>query len=393
MNKEERISLLLKKVDEQTISEAELQELTEVLGESDEMEALISSQLQSGSVGTPLPSEQRQQQMMAEILSADRLPDALSPAGRGRLVSLYKKIAVAAAILIIAGVSFWLMRTSSSPSNDTGIASVQQPDKEPGSDIATLTLADGTVIPLDSTTQGKIALQGKTAVTCLNRGELKYNSGGQSDSGTYFNTVRVPRGGTYVLVLADGTRVWLNAASSLKYPADFTGNFREVELTGEGFFEVTENAAKPFVVQSGNLKVQVLGTSFNLNTYEEEAAAKASLINGSVKVSTGVESIILKPGQQAIIPASTRNISVGNFDTEEVIAWKNGFFQFNKIDESYLRQLSRWYDVDLQFEAPVKPNEFNGRITRQTKLSSIVEALKISGIPCRLEKNRLVILP
>ncbi|NML21975.1 DUF4974 domain-containing protein [Pseudoflavitalea sp. G-6-1-2] len=393
MNKEERISLLLKKMDEQTISEAELEELTAVLGESDAAETLITSQLQSGSADTPLPSQQRQQQMMAEILSADRLPEDQTTATRGTLISLYKKIAVAAAILIIAGVSFWLMRKSTSSKNTTDIVSVQQHDKEPGTDIATLTLADGTVIPLDSATQGKIALQGKTAVTCLNRGELKYSSAGQSDTGTYFNTVRVPRGGTYVLVLADGTRVWLNAASSLKYPADFTGNFREVELTGEGYFEVTENAAKPFMVQSGNLKIQVLGTSFNLNTYEEEAVAKASLIDGSVKVITGTGSAILKPGQQASISRSTQNISVGNFDTEEVIAWKNGFFQFNKIDESYLRQLSRWYDVDLQFEAPVKSNEFNGRITRQTKLSSIVDAFNISGIPCRIEKNKLVILP
>lgn len=269
---------------------------------------------------------------------------------------------------------------------------LEQPDIHPGGNRATLRLGDGTVIALDSANEGELTRQGNTRIIKLSNGQLAYQ-GGDEHAAPVFNTITTPNGGQYQIELPDGSKAWLNAASSLRFPSYFAGEERMVELEGEGYFEVAANAAKPFRVKIREGVVEVLGTSFNINAYADESAARTTLLQGAVKVHEGTEAILLKPGQQAVMSNGTIT-KLPNADIEQAIAWKNGFFQFDGIGlPELMRQISRWYNLEVKFEGKIPEREFAGKISRDVNLQDVLKALQINGVNFKRTGNILVVTP
>jgi ferric-dicitrate binding protein FerR (iron transport regulator) len=310
-------------------------------------------------------------------------------------------IAAAAAVLLIAigaGSYFWLFKQRPALPTVTETAKAQHHDLPPGRNAATLTLADGRTIILDSTS-GTISKQGGTTVINMN-GQVSYAKTGSKDEqpAVVYNTITTARGNQYQLILADGSKVWLNSASSLRFPTAFTGDRREVELDGEGYFEVAKNAAKPFHVKTSTQDVEVLGTHFNVNAYKDEEAVKTTLLEGRVKVSQSAisnpQSAIIKPGEQAVLSGTHSPFTIDHSpDLDQVMAWKNGWFEFDNCDiKTIMRQISRWYDVDIRYE--IKPDDltYGGRISRSLNLSNILKMLETYGVHYRLENKTLTVV-
>lgn len=316
----------------------------------------------------------------------------------------WMRIAVAASIILITGAAgFWLIRTRETNPPTTPV--ITQKDISPGGNKAILTLADKSTIVLDNAANGKLAQQGVATIIKSGDGLLAYSlpATREGNSETLYNTLRTPRGGQYQLTLSDGTKVWLNAASSITYPSSFTGNERKINVTGEVYLEVAHNASKPFKVQTNGADIEVLGTHFNVHAYEDEATIKTTLVEGRVKIvnrQSGVgrqipsgngQTAILKPGQQA--QADSRKLTVvNNVDIEEVLAWKNGLFRFNNADiETVMKQVERWYDVEVVYEGPVPEGHFRGKIPRNVMASEMLKIIEASGIQFRIENKKIII--
>lgn len=266
----------------------------------------------------------------------------------------------------------------------------------PGSNRAMLTLADGSTIILDSAGNGAIAQQGNVRVVKLANGQIVYEPQGATQGEVLINTMSTPRGGQYQLTLPDGTKVWLNAASSISYPAVFTGKKREVKMTGEAYFEVAANREIPFIVDiDGRSAIEVLGTQFNVNSYANENDIAATLLEGSVKVSSTAipAAILLKPGQQARITEHAGHIALlDHTDMNRVMAWKNGFFSLENIGFAELaRQLERWYDIEVKYEGAIPSIKFKGDMDRGVQLSDVMKMLTKLGVHCRVEGRTLII--
>ena len=316
-----------------------------------------------------------------------RLTETAVPAKRFSLP--WRRMAAAAVFAALLGSGIWLLtqRSYKAPVPLAETASVT-----PGGNKATLTLGDGTVISLDDAREGALTNQGSTRIIKLPGGKVAYN-GHEPQAHEVYNTITTPKGGQYQIQLPDGTAVWLNAASSLRFPSAFGNGERLVELKGEGYFEVARDVQKPFRVQVRNAKVEVLGTRFNVNAYEEENAARTTLLQGAVKVVRGAESVLLRPGQQAGFSEGAP-LTVREADTEQAVAWKNGYFQFDGTSLPVLaRQIGRWYNVEVQFTGNIPEREFAGRIAREVSLQAVVDALKASGVNCRINGRTLEILP
>lgn len=304
--------------------------------------------------------------------------------------------AAAAAILVVlsAGVYFF------NKQQDAVIAvkesrTNQNNDVLPGSSKAVLTLADGSKILLDSLTTGILAKQGNTEVNKIAGGQLTYiaNDSKKTSTAVQLNTITTPVGGEYQVVLPDGTKVWLNAASSLRFPTAFTGKERIVELSGEAYFEVAKNASVPFSVKINLAEVKVLGTHFNIMAYEGEKAVKTTLLEGSVKLTNGGVSKILKPGQEGRF-TNNGDIELGIADIEEAVAWKNDYFIFNKADiKTIMRQLSRWYSVDVVYKSEMPDDLYVGKISRNAKLSEVLRILELTHIHFEIQGNQIIIKP
>lgn len=315
----------------------------------------------------------------------------------------YSLVAAAAVLLVVLGAGgyFWLSNKPAPSALKQPIASVKSKDLPPGREAAVLTLADGQKIVLDSA-KGTICQQGNVSVLNV-KGMLSYarvsKKNGQPE--VIYNTVSTARGNQYQLILADGTKVWLNSASSLRFPTSFTGNRREVELDGEGYFEVAKNPAKPFHVKTRSQDIEVLGTHFNVNAYKDEESIKTTLLEGKVKVvnrksvpqgGSNDQSVILKPGEQASVSQTSPSITVQTADIDQVMAWKNGWFEFDDTDvKMIMRQISRWYDVDIVYEIKPGNDKFGGRISRNLNLSNILKMLENYGVHFRLEGKTLVV--
>ncbi|NLR67846.1 DUF4974 domain-containing protein [Chitinophaga varians] len=270
-----------------------------------------------------------------------------------------------------------------------------RPDALPGSDKAVLTLGNGRQIILDSAGNGALAQQGGVHIVKKADGSILYvddHSGTVTD--TLYNTMTVPKGGQYKLTLPDGSRVWLNAASSLKYPVAFSHQERTVELDGEGYFEVSATAASPFRVKVRNTQIAVLGTSFNVMAYPDETGIQTTLLTGAVKVKQGNNEKIISPGQQAVVNNENGHISVGETETALATAWKDGQFRFagNNIP-MVLRQISRWYNIDIVYQGSIPQGHITGKVPRNMKLSGVIRILELSGVRCRQETGRLLIFP
>jgi len=259
-------------------------------------------------------------------------------------------------------------------------------DARPGGNKAVLTLADGSIIILDSASNGMLSQQGNSQVQKLDNGLLAYTVNGKQiteKDAAFYNTISTPRGGQYQVTLSDGTMVWLNAASSIRFPVVFAGADRKVEITGEVYFEVAKNKNMPFKVKANASEIEVLGTHFNVNAYNDEASIKTTLLEGMVKVTVPTlagnqQPKFLQPGQQSSINKEGRIQVFDDADTEEVMAWKNGRFQFKSSDlRSILRQIARWYDVDIEYKGNVDLH-FTGQLTRNQNVSKVFEKLVLT---------------
>lgn len=314
---------------------------------------------------------------------------------------VWLKYAAAAAVLIAFLSLTYIYVVRSTDKKVTAKQQQTQPYKNdvlPGTQKAILTLGDGSVIELDDAQNGTLASEGGTKVFKFN-GTINYENGKNNTGQTLYNTIATPRGGQYQVVLPDGTLVWLNAASSIHFPTRFAGDERVVNITGEAYFEVSKDKRKPFIVNANGSQIKVLGTHFNVNSYADETAVKTTLLEGSVKIvkretANGKEnSIMLKPGQQATVePHSPLAINYSP-DLEQVMSWKNGAFQFNNADiKTIMRQLARWYSLEVEYRKPPDDNVYVIEMPRNSKLSSILKVLELTGnIHFEIEGNKLII--
>jgi len=284
--------------------------------------------------------------------------------------SVWPRIAAAASILLFLSVGGYFLLRNAKPQQQQ-IAQAQKPDLQPGTKKAVLILSGGKVISLGDAKAGTIATQGNTNITKTADNQIVYNNTKQSSKEMIYNTIVTKRGNFYPLKLSDGTVAILDAASSIKYPVNFTGNERRVEITGQVYFEVVHNANMPFKVTVRGQTIEDIGTHFNINAYDDEPTIKTTLIEGSVRIN---HDVVLEPGQQAIIQNGITK--VGNVNTEQVIAWKNGLFSFKGTPISeVMRQLSRWYDVDVEYPNGLPKTTFTGEMHRNINASQVLEVL------------------
>lgn len=325
-----------------------------------------------------------------------RVSDPLWTTGRKSFVFLKYPAAAAVLFLLFAGSYFQFFRQREQSKPVFAAKLNLRPlihDALPGSNKAVLTLGDGSRVPLNDSARGVIALQGSTKIQQVGKGMLTYDPVDNQIAQTLYNTVSTGRGGQFEMKLPDGSRVWLNAASSLRFPTVFSGKSRNVVLTGEAYFEIAPDKNMPFTVETENTRVEVLGTRFNVMAYEEEAKTRTTLLEGSVKVASGNENKLLKPGQQAQLDKSEGNWRITETDGEEAIAWKNGFFQFHSDDiGTIMRQLGRWYDVEIGYAGKVPGGHYSGSISRQTLLSQVLAMLEMNDVHFRIEGRKLIVL-
>jgi transmembrane sensor len=306
-------------------------------------------------------------------------------------IMLWRRIAAAASVVLCLSVGgYYLLKDKT---ENPEVVAVEKQDFAPGSNKAILTLSNGKKILLDDAGKGKLGAEGNSVINKIGNGRVVYNDDPSlnDNAANVLNTMATPRGGQYHLTLADGTDVWLNAASSITYPATFTGKDREVEITGEVYFQVAHNAAKPFRVKSNGQAVEVLGTHFNINAYDNEPAIKTTLIEGSVAVTANNQKKFLKPGQQAMLSSNT--LTTKSVDINEELAWKQGYFDFTDADiKTIMRQLSRWYDVDVEFVGPVTTENFTGRISRSRNISQVLKIVESSKyVRLTFEERRIMV--
>ena len=272
----------------------------------------------------------------------------------------------------------------------------QTPDIKPGSNKAILTLGDGRKIILDDTNNGQIADQSGIKITKASDGTIVYTIPEVIDrhpESIPHNTIETPKGGKFQIILPDPTKVWLNAASVLKFPALFTGKERQVELSGEAYFDVAKNSNMPFNVKTKDIEVIVTGTEFNIMAYFDEPFSATTLVEGSVRVSNKSDKISLNPGEQAVNDVH-KKLSKKIADVEEVVAWKTGLFQFNNSDiQTVMNQLSRWYDVSIEYRGKIPDKRFGGYISRDSQLSQVLKMLELSGLKFEIDEKKIIVLP
>ncbi|OLE77707.1 MAG: hypothetical protein AUG74_02300 [Bacteroidetes bacterium 13_1_20CM_4_60_6] len=303
-----------------------------------------------------------------------------------------KWVAAAAILLLIAGAGYFL-NYKSKPKDVAIVKKSMVTDVSAPSIVrAKLKLDDGSVVYLDSARNGSLAVQGGVKIVKTADGRIAYSG---KESKVMYNTLINPRGSKVVnIILSDGTRVWLNAESSLRYPATFVGKERKVEITGEGYFEVAHDSQMPFLVTKDVMQIKVLGTHFNVNTYDNESLIRITLLEGSVNVNNQGRHTVLTPGQQAQMVGVAIKV-VSNVDTDEVMAWKNGKFQFGEKADigMIMRQLSRWYNVDVEYQGTVNQH-FWGSLPRDVNVSQVLQKIESTGgVKFKIEGNKVVVMP
>lgn len=382
MNIPDHIQNLISKYEQGLLSAVEKEELDNWYHSFDDQQTVVSD--------VPQGSEDELAERMAvrlqESLAADeeRLEPTGVPARKWR-----KPAAAALIFILLSGVIYYFIQIDNTAAQQPLVLSAPVPagDVAPGGNKAILTLDDGSVIVLDSAHNGILGEQGDVDVKKLDNGLIAYqNQDGNipaAEEKIFYNTISTPRGGEYQVTLSDGTKVWLNAASSIRFPTAFRGADRQVQITGEVYFEVAHNETQPFKVTAGKSAIEVLGTHFNVNAYDDEVQVRTSLLEGSVKIAVidqpdQQQMKILKPGQQARMTRSGRISVVNNIDTEEIMAWKNGLFVFKSTDlRSIMRQIARWYDIDIEYKDNVGM-QFTGQITRNNNVSKVLEMLELT---------------
>jgi transmembrane sensor len=323
-------------------------------------------------------------------LIQENIRNAIQQTRKTKILQIRGWAAAAAALILISTSYIFFLRTPARP--------VVTPVAESGADIlpggnkAILTLSNGSAIRLDSTSNGTVARESETNILKTDSGHLLYQAASNPEAVAAFNTLSTPRGGTFQLTLSDGTRVWLNAASSIKYPTAFTGKERRVVITGEAYFEVIHNAKQPFIVSANNIEVTDIGTHFNINAYENETHIKTTLFEGSISLKSDHYNSLLKPGEQAQSGSDSKINMLQPEELNQVIAWKTGYFNFRDADlPTVMRQLERWYDIDVRYNGQVPARRFRGELPRSMTLKEVLNVLREIKINYKIDGKMLII--
>ncbi len=328
----------------------------------------------------------------AMLLNDRTLPDTLVKKMPIRKLSW---IATAAAsVVVLLGLTLYFKffnKTKTEKAVEKNIAFVH--DIAPGGNRATLTLGNGATMILDSEAIGNLAQQGNTRISKTDSGRLSYLVEKGKPITIDENVLTTPRGGQYQLDLPDGSKVWLNSASSITYPTAFSGNQRFVKITGEVYFEVVHSSNMPFVVKTTNSVITDLGTQFDINAYPEEGAITTTLIQGSVKIFVGSKTNILVPGQQEVSSVEGESVTIkSNVDIDNVMAWRNGKMSFTDVSvRQLMTEISRWYDVDIEYSGSVPNKQFYGSIRRDVPLSTVLNAIRSYGIETKIEGKKIIV--
>ncbi|MBB6126673.1 FecR family protein [Mucilaginibacter lappiensis] len=312
----------------------------------------------------------------------------LSGKNSGKLFPLIRRWGIAASLIISFSLGYYFYHKAQ---RNQQIASTISNKIVPGNARVMLILANGQKIELNTAASGTVARQSNTTIRKTNDGRIIYDGDSKN---ILYNTAITARGGKFELTLADGTKVTLDAASSIRYPVSFIGKERKVEITGQVYFEVAHNPAKPFRVLTRGQTIEVLGTHFNVNAYDDEPVIKTTLLEGSVKVNYLGENVLLKPGQQALVKNGISIIRVSAVDPELVVAWKNGLFRFNKTDLlSVMRQIARWYDMEVIYPEALKNTDlFEGSTLRSANVQSILKQLEVTGhVKFEVDGNKIIV--
>jgi hypothetical protein len=341
--------------------------------------------------------QEKAEQVLTAILQAGRVAAGLR-AQRPRHILSWKLAAAAAVLFVIGYTALRIDRHQTS----AAVAKNAQPPRQdvpPGKHAAVLTLANGRKILLDNAQSDTVGRQGNSTVINT-RGMLSYHGPAASGSAdppaaaSTYNTLTTNAGNQYEVILPDGSKVWLNAASSIRFPVSFGNNERKVAITGEAYFEVAACAGHPFVVQHGTTVVRVLGTSFNMNTYEDESALTTTLLTGAIRIGQGANSRVMRPGQQARLGADDKLTVIDDVNTEEVVAWKNDLFYFRGADMgSIMRQLTRWYGIQVEGDTHIQ-ERFYAKIPKTASLKEVLNAFSLTEkVHFEIEGRTVKIMP
>ena len=374
LEKQQRIQDLLAQYLNKTITEADFKELFEMISEEENKEILDDFMKQSEKSALPDAEAHHVDwsYMYHNIIAKGKPENRFS-----RIIRYGQILTIAASLIIVCyiGYQFYLQKSIVPPT----VAMVKQ-DVHPGGNQAILKLSDGAQIVLNDVQNGELAVQGSANINKSDKDFLVYTAtNAANEQLVYTNVLTTPRGGQYRLMLPDQTLVWLNAESSITFPTAFIGKERRVKITGEVYFEVSKNKNKPFIVESSQANVEVLGTHFNFNAYPDEEQA-VTLLEGSIKLVHGKNSKLILPGQQVIYSAYSDSFILNNVDIDNVVDWKNGLFIFEDASlKQVMRQIGRWYDVDVKYAGKTPNVKFNGVISRNNNLSKIIKLLQTAG--------------
>jgi len=329
----------------------------------------------------------------AELKEQITIESKSSHRSQGKLRKLWISISAAAAILIITGISLLYVKDKQKPQN---LVNIIKNDIAPGKNTATLTLDNGKKIVLSTANKGQLASEAGIVISKTADGQVVYSADNQdSGAGTRIHMLSTAKGETYRLRLPDQSEVWLNASSSVKFPASFASQkVRQVELTGEAYFEIAKDKTHPFIVKTNQQEVQVLGTHFNINSYPDKNNTTTTLLEGSLRVLNNArQGEIIKPGEQSLVQAD-HHIIISQADIKNVMAWKNGYFRFrNEPIEDIMKKIIRWYDIDVIYEGKISNEKFSGNISRNKNISEVLNMLSYSNaVKFKVEGRRVTVM-
>lgn len=399
----EKLHDLLRQYFDDTISLPDYNELLEYLKTADLniVEKIIDEEMLHFESGEKF-SKWQSENVLSRIKSDPRFTHTADEpkVEEHRVIKLYQRawFRVAAAIFMFATAGLLVMRQHKHPYEKSDKTAVNHPLNGivPGTQKATLTISNGKVIVLTNAANGILASNGGSKIVKQRQGQIVYDTkiANSVNYNVAYNTLTTPRGGEYQVILPDGTKVWLNAASSLTYPEQFTGNERRVKLTGEAYFEVAKNKDKPFYVMMNDVQVRVLGTHFNISAYGDDDAITTTLLEGSVQISKNNSVSLLKPGQQAVVGNSADAIVISDANIEDAMAWKNGLFIFNDDNiTGIMKKISRWYDVDVNYAADLNDETFGGSYHRSKNINELLQYLEMIGkIHFKVQGRRITVM-
>jgi len=410
------IHYLLDHLTKGQLTEQEQQQLTEIMQNADQEsfvkeELLKMLQAEAAGMDSPVSSQSIAGQpgnddwthVLQSVLSIDKTAGATpaSSSGSGGILlhlrAGLRKWSVAALLLLaLTGGAFYFFHKKQTMSVAGHPGTPVPAAIKPGTDQAILTLADGRQVVLNDAQKGILSRQGNTRVIKSADGKLAYDAGHGEHNGQgapLYNTITTPRGGQYQVTLPDGTKVWLNAESSIRFPTAFSGNGRDVQLSGEAYFEVAPDKARPFRVQAGATQTLVMGTHFNIMAYNDEAAIRTTLLEGAVRMDQGTQRTALQPGQQGDFDINGGTLTTRTVNTKAVVAWKDGYYYFDRTPvQSVMRQIARWYNVEIEYQGAIPRDEIVGKIPRTAYVSDVLHIMELIGIRFSIEGRKIVVL-